>query len=99
MDYGAGVQAGWGRPRGSLLLRQRLRLRLAHVPGQAQCAKSTDGVPARIELVPDQAMTRELRVRVVVVVPALTPGQQRNPKAVPGSVRSSEAPCPPEVRG
>ena len=57
-----------------------------YVPGQAAEAEGRDAVPVGIELVPGQAVTRGLRMGVVVVVPALAKGEQSDPEAVAGGV-------------
>src|SRR5690242_3294925 len=44
-------------------------------------------------------MTRRLRMGVMVVMPALTKGQQRHPEAVFGSIASGKPPRSPHVSG
>ena len=61
-----------------------------YVPGQAEEAERGDAVPVGIELVPGQAVTRGLRMGVMVVVPALAKGEESYPETVAGGVAGGE---------
>jgi len=60
------------------------------VPGQAEDAEGGDSVPVGIELVPSEAVTRGLRMGVMVVVPALAEGKESYPHTVAGGVAGGE---------
>ena len=47
-------------------------------------------MPGEIEFKPAQTVTSARRMSVVVVVPALSEGEQSNPPAVAGQVRAVE---------
>src|SRR5689334_2411031 len=47
-----------------------LQLGRFHVPNQTHGAQNADAVPVEVDLIPGQAVTRRLRVGVVIVVPA-----------------------------
>src|SRR5687768_16017088 len=79
-----------GRPRvvRSTLRRQRLAgndlldARLLEVPREAKCLKCPDPDPVEIDLVPREAVSRAGGMRVMIVVPALSERQQRDPPVV-----------------
>ncbi len=62
----------------------------AHVPGQTESGQCADEPPARIEFVALQSVPRTGGEAVVVVVPPLTHGEQRQPPQVPAAVPGLE---------
>src|ERR1019366_6639684 len=89
---------GDGRNRG-VTISCRIELRKRNVPSQAKHAQGVDPVPVRIDLVPGNAVTSRLRGCMMIVMPAFTEREDRNPKTVCGVVPRLESLRPPHVRG
>src|SRR5258708_30000166 len=64
-----------------------------------ECPQHVNSVPVHIEFIPDQAMTRRLWVRMMIVVPAFSPAQHGDPEAISGSVVRAKAARSPHVCG
>src|SRR5689334_10177469 len=55
--------------------------------------------PGRIELIPRKAMTCRSRMRMVIVMPALSERDQRHPPVVSRVIARLEPPLTPHMRG
>src|ERR1039457_2805521 len=69
------------------------KLDVACQPGGAQ---SQDHIPVGIDLPPAQAMTRGVGMGMVIVVPALAEGEQRDEEIIGGVVAGRPAPRAPQ---
>jgi hypothetical protein len=78
--------------RSSELLALTVRRDLDDVPGQPQALHRADDPAGRIELPPPQAVQRRTGEGVMVVVPGLPEGEEREPEDVRGVVVDREAP-------
>jgi hypothetical protein len=64
------------------LWRQLIELDFVDMARQAQFLQRPDAVPVHVDFIPFQSMARGNRVRVVIVVPALAEGDERNQEIV-----------------
>ena len=64
---------------------------------QAKLLQYPDAVVIGIEFVPGQPVPSRYRMRMMVVMPSLTTGQQRNPPAVAGIIPGLKAPGTPQM--
>ena len=67
--------------------------------GDADFFQRPDDVPVEINFIPGQAVARGNRMRVMIVVPAFAPGDQRDPPAIGGKIAGLKAARAPAVRG
>ena len=65
---------------------------LAHATGQAKSFEQLDMHPGQIEFKPAQSMASAGWKGVVIVMPALSEGQKRNPPAISGQIGTVEIP-------
>jgi hypothetical protein len=70
-----------------------------HIPGEAESTQDRDSIQFGSNSYPGHAMTSQLRISVMVVVPDLTKRQKRHPKAFPGIIAGVKALSSPHMRG
>ena len=85
------------RPAQSLLAAHDMTGRLVQVPHQSRRGERLEGVVADVDLVPAKALAGGALVMVVVVVPPLAEGEQRQPQVVARLVARHVAPAPRQV--
>src|SRR5581483_3137718 len=68
------------------------KLQPVHILGQSQFAERPDPVPVHIHFVPLQAMPARHRMRVMIVVPPLAEGKDRDPPVVGREILGFKAP-------
>src|SRR5712691_11227108 len=78
------------KPRSNGLGGELLGRRLRDLPGKPDLLEQEDEPAARVELELAQAVERARRERVVVVVPRLAEGEERQPPDVPRLVRRAQ---------
>src|ERR1041385_7708285 len=67
------------------------------MPCQTQLLQRPDSIPVHINLIPCNSMTGGNRMRMMIVVPAFTKGQQSYPPAVGGKIFGGEAASAPAM--
>jgi len=70
-----------------------------NVVRQAELLKRPDTVPVEVNLVPFQAVARADGMRMMIVMPALSPREEGDPPTVGGVIAGNEAARAPGVRG
>src|SRR5215469_18361656 len=83
----------------SRYLGRGLQPMLLDIPNQADLAEHPNGVPVEVDFVPAQSVPGRNRMRVVVVVPALAKGKERNQEVVRRVVLRLETSRTPHVGG
>ena len=91
----AAGSASCGAPPGVLHRQLGLVYVLAPSPSFLQ---HPDAVPVEVDFIPRQAVARGNRMRMVIVVPAFAPGEERHPPAIRGKIARLKAARAPRVR-
>src|ERR1700675_45302 len=77
---------------------QLRNLRGVHLLRQPELLHRPDHVPVRVDFIPSQSVPRRHRMRVMIVVPAFAPAEQRHPPAIRRMVARLKPPRAPRVR-